>query len=74
MPENMENTNNPIRLLDKKAVAAMLGFSRRHIDNLVAQGCPHMKFGKRRVRFDPTEVLQWCKERFGIVRRGPATS
>ncbi len=59
-------------LVDKKAIARLLGFSVRHVDNLLQQGCPHLKFGTRRVRFDPDEVLSWCKERFGLRRRGPA--
>ena len=39
--------------------------------SVLAEGIPHMKFGKRRVRFDPIEVLAWCKERFGTRRIGP---
>jgi len=48
-------------LLDKRQVAALLQFSPRHIDNLVKQGCPCLRFGTRRTRFEASEVLDWCK-------------
>lgn len=66
-------TNRKAGFLDKDGVAELLGFSRRHIDNLLAQGMPHMKFGKRRVRMDPIEVIAWCKDQFGTRRLGRAT-
>jgi predicted DNA-binding transcriptional regulator AlpA len=55
---------------DKKAVAAMLGMSRRTVDNLVAQGCPHLRIGSRRLRFDMDEVRGWLTEQFHTQRRG----
>jgi predicted DNA-binding transcriptional regulator AlpA len=55
---------------DKKAVAAMLGMSRRTVDNLVAQGCPHLRIGARRLRFDMNEVRSWLTQQFHTQRRG----
>jgi predicted DNA-binding transcriptional regulator AlpA len=66
------NGNNVPRFGSKRDVAAMLQFSTRTVDNLLAQGCPHMKIGKRRCRFDLPEVAAWMKDQFGTKRRGPA--
>jgi len=57
-------------LTDKRQMAAILQFSVRHVDNLIAQGMPHLKFGARRVRFNPTEVLTWCNEQYHTRRIG----
>jgi excisionase family DNA binding protein len=57
---------------DKADVATMLGMSRRTVDNLLRQGCPHLRLGARRVRFDMAEVRQWLTENFRTQRRGPA--
>ena len=58
-----------IRFATKKDVAKFLQLSVRTIDNLLRQGLPHLKLGKRRCRFDMVEVRQWCKEQFGTQRR-----
>ena len=54
---------------DKKGFAARWKFSVRHIDNLLAQGLPHYKIGKRRVRIFIAEADAWMKARFGVQRR-----
>ena len=59
---------------DKRAVADMLGLSRRTIDNLLRDGCPHLKLGARRVRFDMSEVASWLRERYGCQRLGKLTT
>lgn len=59
-------------ITDKRGYAARWGFSPRHIDNLLAQGCPHLKIGKRRVRIMVDEADSWMKDRFGTQRRCPA--
>lgn len=53
----------------KRDVASMVQMSVRSVDNLVAQGCPHLKLGKRRVRFDMAEVRQWLADNFRTQRR-----
>lgn len=58
---------------DKTAVAEMTGLSRRTVDNFLAQGCPHLAVGRRRVRFDLEEVRAWLKERYGVRRIGTLT-
>ena len=55
-------TNN---VTDKKGFGARWIFSTRHVDNLLAQGMPHLKIGKRRVRILVDEADSWMKERFG---------
>jgi len=55
-------------ITDKKGFGARWGFSTRHVDNLLAQGCPHLKVGKRRVRIVVPEADLWMKERFGTRR------
>jgi len=47
----------------------MVQLSVRSIDNFLAQGCPHLKLGKRRVRFDMIEVRQWLTDKFHVQRR-----
>jgi hypothetical protein len=37
-------------ITDKRGYGERWGFSVRHIDNLLAQGLPHLKIGSRRVR------------------------
>jgi hypothetical protein len=59
-------------ITDKRGYAEHWSFSTRHIDNLIAQGLPHLKIGKRRVRIVIPEADAWMKERFGTQRRGVA--
>jgi len=56
----------------KRDVAQMVQMSIRSVDNFIAQGCPHLKLGKRRVRFDMSEVRHWLMENFRTQRRAPA--
>lgn len=58
-------------ITDKKGFAARWHFSVRHVDNLLAQGMPHLKCGRRRVRLVTAEADAWMKERFGTRRCGP---
>lgn len=61
-------------ITDKSGYAARWRFSPRHIDNLLAQGLPHLAIGRRRVRIIITEADAWMKEKFGTRRRGPANT
>jgi excisionase family DNA binding protein len=57
----------------KRDVAAMLQVSVRTVDNLIAKnGCPHLKLGARRVRFDLAETRQWLADTFRTQRRAAA--
>ncbi len=67
-PENPAGTLR--KFGDKHDVAELLGLCTRSVDNLLAQGCPHLKLGKRRVRFDLDEVREWAKREFGTRRNG----
>jgi hypothetical protein len=60
-------------ITDKRGYAERWGFSVRHIDNLLAQGLPHLKIGSRRVRILIDEADTWMRERFGTQRRAPAS-
>lgn len=55
---------------DKRGFAARWKFSVRHVDNLLAQGMPHLKVGERRVRIVVSDGDAWMKERFGTRRLG----
>ena len=57
---------------DKLGYARRWLFSPRHIDNLLAQGMPHLKVGSRRVRIVVAEADAWMKERFSTQRHGAA--
>jgi predicted DNA-binding transcriptional regulator AlpA len=56
----------------KKDVARMVQMSTRSVDNFINEGCPHLKLGARRVRFDMVETRQWLAETFRVQRRGQA--
>jgi hypothetical protein len=55
-------------ITDKKGFGARWDFSVRHVDNLLRQGMPHLKIGKRRVRIITEEADSWMRERFGTRR------
>ena len=57
-------------LADKRAIARFANLSPRTIDNLMAEGLPHLKIGRRRVRFDLTEVSIWLRQKYGVARIG----
>jgi hypothetical protein len=57
-------------ITDKSGYAARWMFSKRHIDNLLAQGLPHLRIGNRRVRIEIGEADAWMRGRFGTQRRG----
>jgi hypothetical protein len=71
-PDTATGNKLAAEITDKRGYAARWGFSVRHVDNLLAQGCPHLKIGKRRVRILVPEADAWMRERFGTQRRGPA--
>jgi hypothetical protein len=62
---------SPEAIADKRAFANRWLFSVRHVDSLLAQGLPHLKIGKRRVRIVIAEGDAWMKATFAVRRRGP---
>lgn len=62
-----------LALGDKDDVGQLAGgMSRRWVDDQMVLGMPHLKIGKRRVRFDLQEVREWLKEKYHVQRRAPA--
>lgn len=61
-------------ITDKRGYGARWHFSVRHVDNLLSQGLPHCKIGRRRVRIVIADADAWMKERFGTRRLGPVNS
>jgi hypothetical protein len=59
-------------ITDKRGFGARWLFSPRHVDNLIKQGLPHLKIGRRRVRIMTDEADKWMIEKFGTQRRGPS--
>lgn len=59
-------------ITDKRGFAARWQFSTRHVDNLLAQGMPHLCIGKRRVRIVIAEADAWMRDKFSTRRHGPA--
>lgn len=58
-----------VRLLTKSKLAERLGISTRTISELMTEGLPCVRFGKR-VQFDYDDVLSWAKGRkIPIARR-----
>lgn len=62
-------TGSP-KFADKRAVAAMVGCCVRSVDNLMVRGCPYLKLGRRKIRFDLDEVRNWLKREYGTSRIG----
>ena len=73
-PQNLSAAEAGAFVTDKRGFAARWHFSVRHVDNLLAQGMPHLKCGPRRVRLVTAEADAWMKERFGTRRIGPVNS
>jgi hypothetical protein len=65
-------TNTAAEIADKKGYGARWSFSVRTVDNLLAQGLPHLKIGQRRVRILVSEADAWMHQRFGQQRIGRA--
>lgn len=61
-------------ITDKRGFGQRWRFSLRHLDNLLAQGMPHLKIGLRRVRIEVAEADAWMRERFATRRLGPANT
>jgi hypothetical protein len=59
-------------ITDKRGFGKRWSFSIRHVDNLLAQGLPHLKIGKRRVRIIIAEADAWMRARFSTQRMGKA--
>ena len=57
-------------ITDKRGFAGRWLFSVRHVDNLLAEGLPHCKIGKRRVRIVVPEADAWMRQKFGTQRLG----
>lgn len=54
---------------DKRGYAQRWQGSTRWVDGLLAQGLPHMKIGKRRVRLCIPDADAWMQEHFRVQRR-----
>ena len=70
-PASVAGAANSTEIItDKRGFGKRWGFSIRHVDNLLAQGLPHLKIGKRRVRIFIADADAWMKERFACRRIG----
>jgi predicted DNA-binding transcriptional regulator AlpA len=54
----------------KRDVANMVQMSVRSVDNFLRDGCPALRIGKRRVRFEMNEVRAWLADTYRTQRRG----
>jgi hypothetical protein len=61
---------NESELANRREIARLLGVSCRTVDSLCAQGLPHLLLGTRTARFNPVEVLAWCRRERGVQRMG----
>lgn len=61
-------------ITDKRGYASRWAFSVRHVDNLLAQGMPHLAIGKRRIRIVVAEADAFMREKFATRRLGPLNS
>ena len=71
VPDTATGSNLEAQVVtDKRGFAARWKFSVRHVDNLLAQGMPHLKVGERRVRIVVSDGDAWMKQTFGTRRLG----
>ena len=70
-PEAASGSKLAANITDKRGFGARWLFSPRHVDNLIAQGLPHCKVGRRRVRIFVPEADEWMRQKFGQQRVGP---
>jgi hypothetical protein len=61
---------NTTAVTDKRGYGQRWLFSTRKVDNLIADGLPHLKIGSRRVRIVVEEADKWMQEKYGTQRRG----
>jgi hypothetical protein len=54
---------------DKRGYAKRWQGSTRWVDGLLAQGLPHLKIGKRRVRICIANADEWMQSQFRVQRR-----
>jgi hypothetical protein len=70
-PENATGNQTSLAspFTDKRGYAQRWQFSTRKCDDLIAQGLPHLKIGKRRVRICIMEADSWMQAQFRVQRR-----
>ena len=73
-PDTATGNTTADTITDKKGYAQRWSFSVRKIDNLLAQGLPHLAIGKRRVRICVGEADAWMREQFRTQRRDAVKS
>ena len=71
-PDAAPGNKPAAEITDKRGYGQRWHFSLRHVDNLLAQGMPHLKIGARRVRIITSEADAWMRARYGVQRRAPA--
>ena len=73
-PEHATGNESPLAspFTDKRNYGRRWNGSPRWVDGLLAQGLPHLKIGKRRVRICIAEADSWMRETFRVQRRGGA--
>jgi len=54
----------------KKDFAQHIRVSPRSVDQMLANGMPHMRISNRMVRINFAEATQWLEEHFRVQRRG----
>ncbi len=67
-------TETPPLLVGSRTTADACSFSLRKLDELCANGCPHILVGRRKRLFDLGEVLAWLKRTRRVCRKGPAAN
>ena len=71
-PEAATGETQLAAIVDKRGFGLRYQGSPRWVDSLLAQGLPHLKIGKRRVRIVVCEADAWMQETFRVQRRGAA--
>lgn len=74
MPDNATGNQSSLAspFTDKRGYAKRWQASTRWVDGLLAQGLPHLKIGKRRVRICVPDADAFMHEKFHTQRRAAA--
>jgi hypothetical protein len=69
-----EASTVPVVSLSKRDYARRHSSSERTVDNWVADGCPTLRYSRRKVLFPVDLADAWLREKFLVARRKPSTA
>jgi hypothetical protein len=74
VPHIKTEATTPVVSLSKRDYARRHSSSERTVDNWVADGCPTLRYSRRKVLFPVDLADAWLREKFLVARRKPSTA